>query len=157
MANENKLRPAASIVREVRQRMRRRASEIRLSQTSGEDAAFWSGLQQTIQTARRAALQVGTLPAQPATLRARFGMVFVRLVQRALFWYTPQLTAAQIASSAALDEIARALEALSRRARQTEAYVAALELELSRIHGRQVSPCEPLEDTPGSDSAAGRA
>ena len=38
-----------------------------------------------------AASRVGKLPPQPPTFRARVGSALVRIVQRLLFWYTPQI------------------------------------------------------------------
>ena len=35
--------------------------------------------------------QIGSMPPQPPSLRGRIGASLVRLVQRALFWYTPQI------------------------------------------------------------------
>lgn len=35
--------------------------------------------------------QIGSMPPQPPGLRGRIGASLVRLVQRALFWYTPQI------------------------------------------------------------------
>jgi O-antigen chain-terminating methyltransferase len=44
---------------------------------------------------------VGRMPPGPNTLRARIGSVFVRLVQRMLFWYTPQVNRVNDAAIAA--------------------------------------------------------
>ena len=50
-------------------------------------------LREMLYRVRRAEKLVGRLPAQPPGFRARIGAVLVRLVQRMLFWYTPQITA----------------------------------------------------------------
>jgi len=47
--------------------------------------------------------QIGTMPPQPPTLRARMGATLVRLTQRMLFWYTPQIRIS-------IDGIARVFE-----------------------------------------------
>ena len=50
-------------------------------------------LESLVQSARIGATQVGSMPPAPPTFRGRIGAKLVRLVQRALFWYTPQLHA----------------------------------------------------------------
>jgi hypothetical protein len=52
-----------------------------------------SGLDRALRQIYRTRALIGTIPPAPATARGRFGAVLVRLVQRALFWFFPQLDA----------------------------------------------------------------
>jgi len=53
---------------------------------------------------------VGQMPPCPDTMRGRLGSYLVRVVQRALFWYTPQIVAVQEAITEVLGELIWALE-----------------------------------------------
>ncbi len=47
---------------------------------------------------------IGQLPPRPHTARARIGQWAVRIVQRMLFWYTPQISKFHSAVMHALDQ-----------------------------------------------------
>jgi 2-polyprenyl-3-methyl-5-hydroxy-6-metoxy-1,4-benzoquinol methylase len=66
---------------------------------------------------------VGRLPSSPPTLRGRIGRFLVLCVQRALFWYTPQIQEFQRSTAAGARETADALRELSRHLQQLEASV----------------------------------
>lgn len=68
------------------------------------------GAQQRFKALRRAALLVGQQPPQPPTLRAAIGAVLIRLIRRALFWQSAQITSFQVGATAELEEQAHALE-----------------------------------------------
>ena len=53
---------------------------------------------------------VGRMPPRPDTLRARVGAVLVRLLQRLLFWYTPQIIRFHCAATSLLDALCSSLE-----------------------------------------------
>jgi len=57
-----------------------------------------------LRSAERASAGIGQFPASPPGFRAKIGAVGVRLVRRMLFWYTPQIVAAQNAILAVLQE-----------------------------------------------------
>jgi hypothetical protein len=63
---------------------------------------------------------VGQLPPEPPTFRGRMGARLVKLVQRMLFWYTPQIVHFQYSALRALEEQARILERDGKRIRQLE-------------------------------------
>lgn len=69
---------------------------------------------------------IGKMPPQPPTFRARVGAVLVRLVRRALFWYTPQIVAFHAAVTQVVEEQVRALEALNAAAGELERLREAL-------------------------------
>lgn len=75
---------------------------------------------------RSAVERIGQPPPTPPTLRGRFGAMLVRLMQRAMFWYTPSIqnTNQQI------------LNALESHLKVTEEIIAVLErtnVELARV------------------------
>jgi hypothetical protein len=63
---------------------------------------------------------VGRLPPEPPTFRGRMGARLIRLVQRMLFWYTPQIVHFQYSALRVLEAQARILERDERRIRQLE-------------------------------------
>ena len=63
---------------------------------------------------------VGQLPPEPPTFRGRVGARLVKLVQRMLFWYTPQIVHFQYSVLRALEEQAKILQRAERRIRQLE-------------------------------------
>ncbi|HXE63962.1 MAG TPA: class I SAM-dependent methyltransferase, partial [Bryobacteraceae bacterium] len=77
---------------------------------------------------------VGQMPPSPDTLRARIGARLVRLVQRMLFWYTPQIHRVQQEITSSIGSLCRLIEA------QTEE-IAILRKELrSAQSARAFSP-----------------
>jgi 2-polyprenyl-3-methyl-5-hydroxy-6-metoxy-1,4-benzoquinol methylase len=53
---------------------------------------------------------VGQMPPEPPTFRGRIGARLVKLLQRMLFWYTPQIVHFQYSALRALEEQSRSLE-----------------------------------------------
>lgn len=68
--------------------------------------------------------QVGKLPPEPPTFRGRMGARLVKLVNRMLFWYTPQIVYFQYSALRAFEEQARILDSAERRIRQLESELA---------------------------------
>ena len=89
-------------------------------------------LESLLESARVGATQVGAMPPAPPTFRGRIGAMLVRLVQRALFWYTPQLHAFHLQVSAALDEQMRVNRALAEELREVRAQMAVLKQQPER-------------------------
>ena len=76
---------------------------------------------------------VGQLPPEPPTFRGRFGARLVKLVQRMLFWYTPQIVHFQYSALRALEEQANILERAERRIRQLEVELGEQRAENQRL------------------------
>src|ERR1700691_3657770 len=68
---------------------------------------------------------VGQLPPEPPTFRGRVGARLVKLVQRMLFWYTPQIVHFQYSALRAFEEQASIL-------RRAEGRIRHLEVELGK-------------------------
>jgi len=75
--------------REILDAVRRHAGQM----TPGlkPDAPDISSLRASVQEAHHTYQQVGTIPPVPPTVRGRLGSWLVRLIRRALFWYTAQI------------------------------------------------------------------
>jgi hypothetical protein len=82
---------------------------------------------------------VGQLPPEPPTFRGRMGARLVKLVQRMLFWYTPQIVHFQYSALRAMEEQAKILQSAERRIRQ-------LEVELGEERAEKENLCRALED-----------
>ncbi|MGA3039224.1 MAG: hypothetical protein ABSF54_00385 [Bryobacteraceae bacterium] len=90
---------------------------------------------------------VGRLPPEPPTVRGRIGARLVKLVQRMLFWYTPQIVHFQYSALRALEEQAKILERAERRIRQLES-----ELGEARARNDTLAAIAPLETGGGHTS-----
>ncbi len=69
---------------------------------------------------------VGQTPPEPPTFRGRIGARLVRLVQKLLFWYTPQIVHFQYSALKAFDAALRASEEQGKSVRQLESTAATV-------------------------------
>ena len=80
---------------------------------------------------------VGQMPPEPPTFRGRIGRQVVRLVQRVLFWYTPQIVHFQYSALRALEEQTKSLESAAAHLqdfkRSQEAVRESMELRVRQI------------------------
>jgi hypothetical protein len=120
----------AEIMREIRNRVSPIAArrESYAHQLNSIDVLVpeFRDLTNLVDGVRSAATLVGSMPPAPNTLRGRVGAMAVGLVQRALFWYTPQLHAFHLKVSAALTEQARAIDILVADLREAQKQIAEL-------------------------------
>jgi hypothetical protein len=72
--------------------------------TDGAAAIDWAALKDAVAATRRSYALVGELPPEPPTLRGRVGGRLVQMIQRMLFWYTPQIVQFHYAVVRALEE-----------------------------------------------------
>jgi SAM-dependent methyltransferase len=80
---------------------------------------------------------VGTMPPTPHTARAQVGAFLVRLVQRMMFWYTPQINEFNEAVTRALNHVCATLESQLATAQGLSAEIAKLRLEVSSLAVRE--------------------
>jgi len=82
---------------------------------------------------------VGQMPPQPPTLRARIGAQFVRMVQRMLFWYTPQILRFHNETALVLGELCRTVEKQANLIGEVRKQMKGLrrELEFETLRGSQ--------------------
>jgi len=90
--------------------LRRRTGVSELPGCDGEDLA---GIGRAGAEVRNAIRLLGTMPPRPPTTRGRVGAWMVRLVRRALWWYTDQIVNFQSALSAVLEAQGKAIEVLA--------------------------------------------
>jgi len=79
---------------------------------------------------------VGQMPPSPGTLRARIGAHLVRLVQRMLFWYTPQILRFHNESAKTIGAMTALIE------RQSE-MIAVLQKEMKALRAASVMASVP--------------
>lgn len=101
----------SELLRQVREEMQRsykpgaqsleRASS---SQLPGIDSA---ALRSALAALYSSYALVGQLPPEPPSLRGRIGAQLVKLIQRLLFWYTPQIVHFQYSAVQAIEELAK--------------------------------------------------
>ena len=107
------------------------------SGTVSEQIAKWAEELMALRTAYDLVHQrrgtVGTMPPTPHTSRARIGAFLVRLVQRMLFWYTPQIIGFNEAVTRALNHVCATAESQLATAQYLSAEIAELRREVSTL------------------------
>ncbi|MBZ5725702.1 MAG: class I SAM-dependent methyltransferase [Acidobacteriia bacterium] len=96
---------------------------------------------------------VGRLPPRPNTLRARIGARLVSVVQRMLFWYTPQILRFHSAATLAMEATCMTFEKQMEVLQQLVGEIDELRLELRVRTGSPGPPpagaeCRPVRDPP---------
>src|SRR5579884_1201772 len=95
---------------------------------AGNDAdASW--LREICDTLARHSSSLGSLPATPPTWRGRIGRQLVRVIQRALFWYTPQIASFERLATQAFRELLRIAEAMRADAALTRSALLRADVE----------------------------
>jgi O-antigen chain-terminating methyltransferase len=92
---------------------------------------------------------VGRMPPSPNTLRAKAGAILVRMVQRMLFWYTPQIQRFHNATTAVAENVYSAMEKQTAALQRLYTEVAEIRSEI-RVRSAQVA----TPSGPGSAAAA---
>jgi SAM-dependent methyltransferase len=82
---------------------------------------------------------VGRMPLSPKSLRARVGGMAVRVVQRMLFWYTPQIHRFHNATIAVAEHVCAAMEEQLAASRRLYAEMAEVRSEM-RVRGTEAVP-----------------
>jgi SAM-dependent methyltransferase len=85
---------------------------------------------------------VGRMPSSPNTMRAKVGSVLVRVVQRMLFWYTPQIQRFQNATAMVAENVCSCMEAQLAATQRLFGELAGVRSEM-RLHGVG-GPVSPL-------------
>ena len=100
----------------------------------------WTALEQTGLALEHTSSLIGQLPPEPPTLRGRMGAFFVKIVRRALFWYTPPIARFQTAVTLYLRELLAATKSVADNGQQTSqeldlvtTRVAELKAETERL------------------------
>jgi len=88
---------------------------------------------------------VGQAPPEPPTLRGRIGARLVKLVQRLLFWYTPQIVHFQYSALRALESALRAFEEQAGRVQRLETELQSERRDRQASVAAAMSRAEVLE------------
>src|SRR5271154_4105597 len=80
---------------------------------------------------------VGQMPPGPNTLRGKIGKYLIRVLQRSLFWYTPQIVSFQNESAGALESACNLIGWQLERTAQLERKVDKLRKRLSKLKPRR--------------------
>jgi len=148
-------------VRDEMERAYRPTSHVESSEMSDSLPEELYALRSALLALRASYASVGQRPPEPPTLRGRIGALLVHLVQRMLFWYTPQIVHFQYSALRVLEEQAKILE-------RAESRIRFLETELSHerarnedlrpaSEGRGITPAsKPRFKTANADARDGR-
>src|ERR1039457_4318788 len=115
------------ILRQIREEMQRSYKPregnklIEQAETGASSSGELVELRSAIAALNASYAVVGQTPPEPPTLRGRIGARLVKLVQRLLFWYTPQIVHFQYSALKAFDSALRAFEGQAKSVRQLEA------------------------------------
>jgi O-antigen chain-terminating methyltransferase len=139
---ESKVRDASGaeneILRQIREEMQRsyrpRGGEKSIQQVEAGEASSveLAELRSALGALNASYALVGQTPPEPPTLRGRIGARLVKLVQRLLFWYTPQIVHFQYSALKAFDSALRILEGHAQSLQQQAQNVQQLEAESRR-------------------------
>lgn len=102
------------------------------------EAGEWSELRSAIAALTASYALVGQTPPEPPTFRGRIGASLVKLVQRLLFWYTPQIVYFQYSALRAFESVVRALEEQATRERRDRQAAVAAAMSRAEVLGRRL-------------------
>jgi O-antigen chain-terminating methyltransferase len=98
---------------------------------------------------------VGQTPPEPPTLRGRIGARLVGLVQRLLFWYTPQIVHFQYSALRTFESALRAFEGQASSVQQLEASLKSLQQqEAEQVERLEVELRAEMRDRQAAVAAA---
>ena len=105
---------------------------------------------------------VGSMPPQPNTLRGRVGARLIRIVQRMLFWYTPQILRCNLSVTAVLKQVCALQESqfqsailVHKQLNNFEKELGFLKLDIEQRASQQAEPCSGGQHPNSSARQAG--
>ena len=100
-------------------------------------------IKERLREARESASMIGRMPPAPPTVRAKAGSFLVKLIQRMLFWYTPQITGFNSAilglgqeQNKLIERLLLEVNGLHREKEQAQMSVAALQGALASLQAQ---------------------
>jgi len=141
----------ASEIRQIHARVERETAVERAALLPPEsrpaDLSELAALRGACETAYQLRNLVGQMPPSPGTLRARIGAYLVRWVQRALFWYTPQITQFHEQVANALDRACKLLDSEARHIATLQHQFSRLRDEVAIVRSETARPRDRVERT----------
>ena len=121
---------------------------IKPGEVSGQvkESGAFALLRQKLGEAVGARMAVGSLPAGPATLRARIGALLIGRIQRALFWLLPQLDRFHAAVIGIEQQQIRVSEEIAAEQRNSGARIRAVDGQVKQFQGAQERSVRELEN-----------
>jgi len=107
--------------------------------TDDASSAEFAALRSVLSALLASYAMVGQLPPEPPSFRGRMGARLVKIVQRMLFWYTPQIVLFQYSVLRVLEEQAKILQSADRR-------IHKLAAELGEARAENANLCRAMED-----------
>src|SRR6188472_2322418 len=105
-------------MREIRARIRRRNSQFAQQNNVPTHATpgdlDWTRLYEADSVLETEHSRIGELPDEPPTIRGRVGSFLVKVVRRALFWYTPQIVRFHVVVVHSFKALLAALETVAK-------------------------------------------
>jgi SAM-dependent methyltransferase len=101
--------------------------------SSFKELPDWTSLEEAGRALKDTSSLIGQLPPEPPTFRGRLGAFFVRIVRRALFWYTPQIAAFQAEVTLYFKEFLAAMKTLADSGQQTSEELDAVTRRVAEL------------------------
>lgn len=105
---------------EIERSYKPRDGRMELADASQLSEVASPGLRSALAALHASYALVGQTPPEPPTLRGRLGSRLVKLVQRLLFWYTPQIVHFQYSALRAMEELANEIQQQANAIQQLE-------------------------------------
>jgi hypothetical protein len=126
-------------MREIRARIRdRNPRHLFLQQNSSSTLSTsqepdWTRLQEANTALEAGHSRVGVLPHVPPTLRGRVGGFLVRVIRRALFWYTPQIISFHGIVVRSFKALTAAIETVATTGQQSRMALEAVDRQVAEL------------------------
>src|SRR5271154_2634350 len=106
------------VLQQIREEMERSYRPLEVSKPmeraqAGEPPIDSAGIRSALSALYASYRLVGQLPPEPPTFRGRLSARLVKLVQRMLFWYTPQIIHFQYSALRAFEEQTKSIESVA--------------------------------------------
>lgn len=140
----------ANFLAEIRERLRNGIAGADVAQAPAMSGANGplklTELEEQLRFSQQIAGMIGEIPPSPPTLRARVGRMLIRVVQRMLFWYTPQIYAFNNLMVRIASEQLRVFNRISEQLIKLKAENAAMREELAAESGHRTTENAVLRD-----------
>jgi len=121
------------------------SSSIAQAETGQPASGQWAELRSAIAALKASYALVGQTPPEPPTLRGRLGARLVKVVQRLLFWYTPQIVHFQYSALKAFEAQVACFQQLENEFRTTQRNLQAEWRDLQSAVANAMARTQVLE------------
>ena len=124
------------IMREIKGLVRSRGTSPAHTHTPTLRAPAWPGWTRSDEAGvalKNTQSLIGQLPPEPPTLRGRVGIFLVKIVRRALFWYTPQIVEFHKTVTSSFNELLAAIKTVAAAGQQNWTALESLNLQTAEL------------------------